>query len=128
MKKIFVSSIAVLAIVGFAVKKFRKLVVGGIVAVTIAAFAMFNVGLNSQSNLSKIALANLEALTTEYGGVSTITGECIVQLLILDTWKCQYKCTGCGIVWYASPIVLKAAAHNLTGKCSCGVTAASLPY
>jgi Zn finger protein HypA/HybF involved in hydrogenase expression len=64
MKKLFNGSIAALVIAGFAVKKFRKVVVVGIIAVTIVGFATFNMGLNLQggSNLSAISLANIEVL------------------------------------------------------------------
>jgi hypothetical protein len=45
-------------------KKFRRFIWGGIAAVAIGGFAMFNVSLNSQSNSSSISLLNIEALAT----------------------------------------------------------------
>jgi hypothetical protein len=53
-------------------KKFYKFILGGIVVVAIAAFAMFNVGLNSQSdNLSAISLRNIEVLAEESSVICT---------------------------------------------------------
>jgi hypothetical protein len=48
-------------------KKFRKFIWGGIAAVAIGGFAMFNASLNSQNGLSAIHKANLEALADEGG-------------------------------------------------------------
>jgi hypothetical protein len=49
-------------------KKFYKFILGGIVVVVIAALAMFNKGLNSQSdNLSAISWDYIEALAVTGG-------------------------------------------------------------
>jgi hypothetical protein len=114
--------------------KYKKFILSGIAAIAIVGFAAFNFILNnegSQNKFSSLVLANIVALSAEYGeggSGSTITGECIVKLLLLDTYKCQYKCSGCGRIWFSNPTVYKASAHNLTGKCSCGVTASPLPW
>jgi hypothetical protein len=65
MKKRSIGVIAVLAIAGSAVRKFKKFIVGGMFAVVIGAFSMFNVGLNSQNEFSAIYKANVEALSSE---------------------------------------------------------------
>jgi hypothetical protein len=49
-------------------KKFFKFIFGGIAAILIAAFATFNVSLNSQNDLSAIYSANVEALSSGEGG------------------------------------------------------------
>jgi hypothetical protein len=62
-------------------KKFVKFILFGIFAVAIVAFAMFNVGLNTNSSISKLGKANLEALTQENQS-DWHSGEC-------HTWTSQ---------------------------------------
>jgi hypothetical protein len=63
MKKRSIGVIAVLAIAGSAVRKFKKWIVGGMFALVIGAFSIFNVSLNSENELSAIYSANVEALS-----------------------------------------------------------------
>ena len=53
-------------------KKFngmKKIILGGVAAIVVAAFAVVNVNVNSQNDnlLSDLALANVEALCSEIG-------------------------------------------------------------
>jgi hypothetical protein len=50
----------------------KKIILGGVAAIVIAALAVVNVNLNSQNDnlLSDIALANVEALAQEVGNSS----------------------------------------------------------
>jgi hypothetical protein len=61
----------------------KKIILGGIAAIVIAVLAAVNVNMNSQSEnlLSDIALANVEALAQESGGISMclgLWGDCIL--------------------------------------------------
>jgi hypothetical protein len=103
--------LAVLGIAGIAVRRFRKWIVGSVFAVTIAGFTMFNVGLNSQNDLSAIYKANVEALAT-----SEDCG-CVVVC------KCYYdQCCNCYqqecAVNYAGSVCAIGTSSNPTPNCA----------
>jgi hypothetical protein len=52
----------------------KKIILGGVAAIAIAAFAVVNVNINSQNEnlLSDLALANVEALADNEGGSVSI--------------------------------------------------------
>jgi hypothetical protein len=54
----------------------KKIILGGIAAVVVAALAVVNVNMNAQSDdlLSDLALANVEALAQETGDCNNING------------------------------------------------------
>jgi hypothetical protein len=54
----------------------KKVILGGVAAVVVAAFAVVNVNVNSQNDnlLSDLALANVEALAQEGGNCNNING------------------------------------------------------
>jgi hypothetical protein len=56
-------------------KNHKKMILGGIAAIAIAAFAVVNVNVNSQNdNLSDLMLANVEALASGEGIGNPCTG------------------------------------------------------
>jgi hypothetical protein len=63
-------------------KEFRKFIWCGIAAVAIGGFAAFNVSLNSQSSLSTIYMANVEALAGSEGG----SGACKWKTIDCPGW------------------------------------------
>jgi hypothetical protein len=121
MKKRSVGVIAVLVIARSAVKRFKKWIVGGMFAVTIVAFSMFNVSLNSQGSLSAVYKANVEALSNE----SPWSGTVFCSRQGDNDNDCQYSNPGnnWGVCYvFSSPLrceCLNSSTHDCNGTFSC---------
>lgn len=100
-------------------KKRMLSLTAGALFVAIAVFNLCHFKNKSDTELSELALANIEALASDesYGG---ITEECFKSYVVVT--ECCVTCV-CGTVWYPTPRVFKASAINVKGRCNvCGFT------
>ena len=101
----------------------KKKILSTAFAVMIMAVAGYNVYVNqTKSNLSDLALANIEALADDKpeggNGESTIQGKCNKSDIIIA--ECKVFCPRCEVEWHPKPRVFKATVYDVSGSCACG--------
>lgn len=99
----------------------KKKILSTAFAVVIMAVAGYNVYLSqTKSDLSELALANVEALANIDYGTSGIKGYCNQSYIIIT--ECQVFCFVCKNTWYPETRIPKATAYDVSGSCRCGNT------
>ncbi|MDH6313626.1 hypothetical protein M2137_002416 [Parabacteroides sp. PFB2-10] len=100
----------------------KKKIIGLVMVAAIAAAGWNVYQSGSQVSLSELGLANVEALAQDETELEDgIKGECRSSLVIVV--DCQVRCPICGTIWKTDPIIPKANAVSVSGKCSkCGNT------
>ena len=84
-------------------------------ALVVSAAAVVGVKAYNRSQMSDLALANIEALSQDELPKSTLKGYCE---MIIPYFSCYYVCE-CGKEWYDSRYGKAGKLVSITGKCSC---------